>query len=164
MQFHCKECQLEEMHFGDQKLFVSGFAIKTLPQEAALLQQLLFWYHHGRSYQWVLGQRAEVKGQECYCSTNSSFSFPCTLLRSSPYPCHVHALTLIHLHLCQKYIKWCMGFFTTGSHCQPRVIIKWSQACLCLRSIWTMPLIKCFNLVSPELLRQLDWMVIVGPL
>jgi len=37
------------------------------------------------------------------------------------------------------------------------------QACQCLNGIWTMPLMACFSLVSPELVRQLDWMIIVGP-
>ena len=42
---------------------------------------------------------------------------------------------------------------------------RWSmtQACQCLRGIWTMPLITCFNLVSPEVVRQLDYKVVVDP-
>ena len=41
----------------------------------------------------------------------------------------------------------------------------WSipQACQYLRGIWTMPLTTCFNLVSPEVLRQLDYRIVVGP-
>ena len=41
----------------------------------------------------------------------------------------------------------------------------WSipQAWQCLRGIWTMPLTTCFNLVSPEVLRQLEYSVVVGP-
>ena len=36
------------------------------------------------------------------------------------------------------------------------------QACQCLRCIRTTPL-TCFNLVSPEVVKQLDEIIIVGP-
>ena len=44
----------------------------------------------------------------------------------------------------------------------PRDVIN-SQAYQCLRGIRTMPLTTCFNLVSPEVLRQLDYRIVVGP-
>jgi len=33
----------------------------------------------------------------------------------------------------------------------------------CLGGIWTTPLTTCFNLVSPEVVRQLDQLIVVGP-
>lgn len=40
---------------------------------------------------------------------------------------HIHtcSVTLILLHLCQKYINWCMDFSAAFSQWQPRVILKW---------------------------------------
>ncbi|PKU46535.1 rna-directed dna polymerase from mobile element jockey-like [Limosa lapponica baueri] len=37
------------------------------------------------------------------------------------------------------------------------------QACQSLRGIWALPLITWFSFVSPELVRQLDWMIVVSP-
>jgi len=49
-------------------------------------------------------------------------------------------------------------------HCNrlPREVVN-APSLSVFKSIWTMPLRACFNLVRPELVRQLDYMIVAGP-
>ena len=65
-------------------------------------------------------------------------------------------------------LDWTLGSISLArgwSNTATGFLETWSipQAWQCLRGIWTMPLTTCFNLVSPEVLRQLDYRVVVGP-
>jgi len=55
---------------------------------------------------------------------------------------------------------WTLGSISVPRGCSntgPDFLERWSmpQACQCLRGIWTMPFITCFNLVRLERVRQL---------
>ncbi|KAK4822988.1 hypothetical protein QYF61_024696 [Mycteria americana] len=57
-------------------------------------------------------------------------------------------------------LDWTLGSISLPRGCSNTgtgFLERWSmpQACQCSRGIWTTPLIRCFNLVSPELLREL---------
>lgn len=122
--FTVKSVSWKRIHFGDQKLFVSGFSVKILkyfgfkdesslgceaPWEAAQSRavtatRLLAGAAHssppmdpgqGDQVRWKNCPRTKVRGEECYCSSNTSFSFPCTLLRFSPYP-YPHTFSAIN--------------------------------------------------------------------
>ena len=60
-----------------------------------------------------------------------------------------------------RSISLLSGWSNTGTG----FLKRWSmlQASQCLRGIWTMPLTTHFSLVSPEVVRQLDHMIIVAP-
>lgn len=93
----------------------------------------------------------------------SPWTIDLKILSYIPFPTLIHPLKF--LQSSQLHKKWKCPNSTKGkNYIKLSLLTGWSmsQACQCWGSICTMPLTR-FNSVSPKLIRQLDWMILVGP-